>query len=134
MAMEKKEKGFTLIELIIVFTLIGILVGLSLPQYKNATKLARESVLKENLYILRKLINQYYVDKGKYPESLQMLVDEEYLMKIPEDPITKSSDTWEEVPESLTLDEMTSGVVPGIVDVHSNSEEIGTDGTAYNTW
>jgi len=134
MAMKKKEKGFTLIELIIVFTLIGILVGLSLPQYKNATKLARESVLKENLYILRKLINQYYVDKGKYPESLQMLVDEEYLMKIPEDPITKSSDTWEEVPESLTLDEMTSGVVPGIVDVHSNSEEIGTDGTAYNTW
>jgi len=132
--MKKKEKGFTLIELIIVFTLIGILVGLSLPQYKNATKLARESVLKENLYILRKLINQYYVDKGKYPESLQMLVDEEYLMKIPEDPITKSSDTWEEVPESLTLDEMTSGVVPGIVDVHSNSEEIGTDGTAYNTW
>ncbi len=134
MVMEKKEKGFTLIELIIVFTLIGILVGLSLPQYKNATKLARESVLKENLYILRKLINQYYVDKGKYPESLQTLVDEEYLMKIPEDPMTKSSDTWEEIPESLTLDEMTSGVLPGIVDVNSGSEEIGTDGTAYNTW
>ena len=134
MTKEKKEKGFTLIELIIVFTLIGILVGLSLPQYKNATKLARESVLKENLYILRKLINQYYVDKGQYPESLQILVDEEYLMKIPEDPITKSPDTWEEVPQSLTLDEMTSGVIPGIVDVRSGSEEIGTDGTAYNTW
>jgi len=134
MAMEKKEKGFTLIELIIVFTLIGILVGLSLPQYKNAAKFARETVLKDDLYTMRTLINQYYVDKGKYPESLQILVDEEYLMKIPEDPITKSSDTWVEVPQELTLDEMTSGVVPGIVDVHSSSEEIGTDGTAYNTW
>jgi general secretion pathway protein G len=134
MAREQKEKGFTLIELIIVFTLIGILVGLSLPQYKNATKLARESVLKENLYIMRKLINQYYVDKGEYPESLQMLVDEEYLMSIPVDPMTKSSETWEEVPQSLTLDEMTSGMIPGIVDVLSGSEEIGTDGTAYNTW
>jgi len=132
--MGKKEKGFTLIELIIVFTLIGILVGLSLPQYKNAAKFARETVLKDDLYTMRTLINQYYVDKGKYPESLQILVDEEYLMKIPEDPITKSSDTWVEVPQELTLDEMTSGVVPGIVDVHSSSEEIGTDGTAYNTW
>jgi len=132
--MKKKEKGFTLIELIIVFTLIGILVGLSLPQYKNAAKFARETVLKDDLYTMRTLINQYYVDKGKYPESLQILVDEEYLMKIPEDPITKSSDTWVEVPQELTLDEMTSGVVPGIVDVHSSSEEIGTDGTAYNTW
>ena len=134
MAVKKKEKGFTLIELIIVFTLIGILVGLSLPQYKNAAKFARETVLKDDLYTMRTLINQYYVDKGKYPESLQILVDEEYLMKIPEDPITKSSDTWVEVPQELTLDEMTSGVVPGIVDVHSSSEEIGTDGTAYNTW
>lgn len=134
MAMQKKEKGFTLIELIIVFTLIGILVGLSLPQYKNAAKFARETVLKDDLYTMRTLINQYYVDKGKYPESLQTLVDEEYLMKIPEDPITKSSDTWVEVPQELALDEMTSGVAPGIVDVHSSSEEIGTDGTAYNTW
>jgi len=78
MSEERREKGFTLIELIIVFTLIGILVGLSLPQYKNATKRAREAVLKEDLAIFRKLINQYYVDKGKYPESLQTLVDEEY--------------------------------------------------------
>jgi general secretion pathway protein G len=134
MAREQKEKGFTLIELIIVFTLIGILVGLSLPQYKNATKFARETVLKDDLYTMRKLINQYYVDKGEYPESLQMLVDEEYLMSIPVDPMTKSSETWEEVPQSLTLDEMTSGMIPGIVDVLSGSEEIGTDGTAYNTW
>ena len=134
MALKKKEKGFTLIELIIVFTLIGILVGLSLPQYKNATKLARESVLKEDLYTMRTLINQYYVDKGKYPESLQTLVDEEYLMSIPVDPITKSSETWVEVPQELTLDEMTSGLIPGIMDVKSGSEEISSEGTPYNTW
>lgn len=130
----KKEKGFTLIELIIVFTLIGILVGLGLPQYKNATKRARESALKGDLYTMRTLINQYYVDKGKYPESLQTLVDEEYLRSIPVDPMTKSSETWEEVRQELTLEEMTSGILPGIVDVRSSSEEIGTDGTPYNTW
>jgi general secretion pathway protein G len=134
MSKKKREKGFTLIELIIVFTLIGILVGLGLPQYKNATKRARESVLKEDLFIMRRLINQYYVDKGKYPESLQTLVDEEYLRSIPVDPITKSSETWEEVPQEMTLEEMTSGLLPGIVDVRSNSEEISTDGTPYNTW
>lgn len=128
------EKGFTLIEVIIVFTLIGILVGLGLPQYKYATKRAREAVLKENLFQLRTLINQYHVDKGKYPESLQALVEEEYLMKIPVDPITKSSETWVEVRESLTDEEMLTGVEPGVVDVLSGSEEKSIDGTPYNTW
>lgn len=134
MSEEKREKGFTLIELIIVFTLIGILVGLGLPQYKNATKRARESTLKGDLFTMRTLINQYYVDKGKYPESLQTLVDEEYLRTIPVDPMTKSSETWEEVTQDLTLEEMTSGILPGIVDVRSGSDEIGMDGTPYNTW
>jgi len=83
---------------------------------------------------MRRLINQYYVDKGKYPESLQTLVDEEYLRSIPVDPITKSSETWEEVPQEMTLEEMTSGLLPGIVDVRSSSEEISMDGTPYNTW
>jgi general secretion pathway protein G len=128
------EKGFTLIELIIVITLIGILVGLGLPQFKNATKRTRETALKENLFTLRKLINQYLVDKGKYPQSLQTLVEEEYLFRIPVDPMTKSTDTWVEIPQVLTMEEMASGTMPGIMDVQSSSDEISTEGTAYSTW
>jgi general secretion pathway protein G len=134
MNIEFKEKGFTLIELIIVITLIGILVGLGLPQFKNATKRTREAALKENLFTLRKLINQYLVDKGNYPQSLQTLVDEEYLFRIPADPMTKSTDTWVEIPQVMTMEEMTSGTMPGIMDVQSGSEDISTEGTAYNTW
>lgn len=131
---DRRKKGFTLIEVIIVFTLIGILVGLGLPQYKYATRRAREAVLKENLFQLRKLINQYHVDKGKYPPSLQALVDEEYLRKIPTDPMTKFSETWIEVRETLTDDEILAGGEAGVADVLSGSEEKGLDGTPYNTW
>ena len=129
-----KEKGFTLIELIIVITLIGILVGLGLPQFKNATKRTRETALKENLFLLRKLINQYLVDKGKYPQSLQTLVDEEYLFRIPVDPMTKKTDTWIEIPQVMTMEEMAVGTMPGIMDVQSSSNEISTEGTSYDTW
>jgi len=134
MNIEFREKGFTLIELIIVITLIGILVGMGLPQFKNATKRTREAALKENLFTLRKLINQYLVDKGNYPQSLQTLVDEEYLFRIPVDPMTKSIDTWVEIPQVMTMEEMTSGTMPGIMDVQSGSEDINTEGIAYNTW
>ena len=134
MNIEFREKGFTLIELIIVITLIGILVGLGLPQFKNATKRTREAALKENLFTLRKLINQYLVDKGNYPQSLQTLVDEEYLFRIPVDPMTKSTDTWVEIPQVMTMEEMISGTMPGIMDVQSGSEDISTEGIAYNTW
>lgn len=129
------QKGFTLIELIIVFTLIGILVGLALPQFQSGTRRAREAVLKENLYVLRTLINQYYTDKMKYPASLQTLVDDGYLREIPTDPITKSSETWITIPEILNPEDMLSGMeIPGIVDVQSGSERTATDGTFFNTW
>jgi len=134
MDMSQKRKGFTLIELIIVFTLIGILVGLGLPQYRNAVKRAREAVLKEDLYQMRELLNQYYTDQWKYPSSLQVLVDEKYLMKIPIDPITKSSETWVEVYDTLTEDDLITGVEPGVIDVLSGSDEKALDGTPYNTW
>lgn len=130
----KKPQGFTLIELTIVFALIGILVGLGIPQYKYAAQRAREAVLKENLYQMRTLINQYYTDKEKYPASLQALVEDNYLRSIPADPITKTSETWVEVPQTLTEEELLAGIMPGIVDVFSGSERTGTDGTPYNTW
>jgi len=132
--MRNTKKGFTLIEILIVFTLIGILVGLGIPQYKNAVKRTRETVLKENLYQMRKLINQHYADKGKYPLSLQTLVDEEYLMAIPVDPITGFSETWIEIPETPSDEELTIDFQPGIVDVQSGSDQIAIDGTPYNTW
>ncbi|MBD3415450.1 MAG: prepilin-type N-terminal cleavage/methylation domain-containing protein [Candidatus Aminicenantes bacterium] len=128
------EAGFTLIEIMIVFTLIGILVAMGIPQYKYAAKRAREATLKENLFIMRKLLNQYCLDKGEYPPSLKTLIDEEYLLKIPKDPITQSNQTWIEVEETLTDEELLSGQVPGISDVRSGSEDISLDGTPYNTW
>jgi general secretion pathway protein G len=133
--LDYQERGFTLIEIIIVFTLIGILVGLGLPQYTTSVKRAREVILKEDLFQMRKLINQYYTDKGKYPVSLQMLVDEQYLRSIPIDPITKSSQTWVEVQQTLTDDELMSfDIEIGIVDILSGSNEKALDGTLYNTW
>ncbi|MCK4432265.1 MAG: hypothetical protein KAW19_13305, partial [Candidatus Aminicenantes bacterium] len=80
------------------------------------------------------LLNQYYTDQWKYPSSLQVLVDEKYLMKIPIDPITKSSETWVEVYDTLTEDDLITGVEPGVIDVLSGSDEKALDGTPYNTW
>jgi len=129
-----KKNGFTLIEILIVLTLIGILVGLALPQYKYSLKKGRETVLKENIFILRKLIDQYYTDKGKYPASLQTLVDESYLRKIPLDPMTKKGDTWVEVRENPSYEDLVPNMEFGIVDVHSASQEKAIDGTTYDTW
>jgi general secretion pathway protein G len=113
--------------------MIGILVGLALPEFRNAVKKAKENTLKENLYLFRTLINQYYSDKGKYPASLQTLVDEGYLRKIPVDPITNQPD-WTEVRDEPKAEEIEPGMEFGIVDVHSSSEVKALDGTLYNTW
>lgn len=130
----RPENGFTLIEIIIVFALIGILVGLALPQYKYSLKKAREAVLKEDLFVLRKMIDQYYMDKGKYPASLQALVDDGYLRQIPIDPMTKKADTWVEVRENPSYEELVPNMEFGIVDVHSGSQEKAIDGTSYDIW
>ena len=128
------SRGFTLIELIVVFALIGILVGLGLPQYRTATQRAREAVLKENLFVMRKLLDQYYQDKGRYPMSLQTLVEDGYLRTIPIDPITQSSDTWIPVPYFPMPDEPAASPLPGIWDVKSGSDRTALDGTLYSTW
>jgi len=129
----QRERGYTLIEIIIVFAMIGILVGLALPEYKNAVKKGKEAALKEDLFLYRKLIDQYFSDKGKYPASLQALVDENYLRKIVADPMTNLMD-WVEVREEPTAEEIEPGMVLGIVNVRSASEGKALDGTPFNTW
>lgn len=131
----RRAFGFTLIEMVVVFALIGILVGLGLPQFKYSLVKARESVLRENLFVLRKLIDQYYQDKGKYPAALQALVQDGYLRSIPVDPITKSSTTWVEIRETLAPDEYVMPETLGVIDVKSGSEQKSPiDKTVYNTW
>ena len=129
-----RRKGFTLIELIIVLSIIGILLGLALPEFRNSIKKTREAVLKEDLFQFRKLIDQYYQDKGKYPLTLQTLVEEAYLRKIPEDPMTKSATTWVEIREQPSLEDYMPTGQLGVIDVHSGSEAKALDGTLYNTW
>ena len=129
------ERGFTLIEIIIVLSIIGLLVGLGLPTYKSATVKARETVLKENLFILRKLIDQYAQDKGKCPASLQALVEDSYLRAIPVDPMTRLSTTWVEVRELPSPEDLMLNEIPGVIDVKSGSEaKSPIDDSPYNTW
>jgi general secretion pathway protein G len=127
-----RESGFTLMELMIVMMIIGILTTLAIPSFNAAIKSAREAVLKEDLRVMRSAIDSYTMDKQKAPQSLDDLVQEGYLKAIPEDPMTKSRETWNtDVSDSLhTLDQTD----PGIDDVHSGSQDTGSDGQPYATW
>lgn len=126
------QNGFTLIELMIVMAIIGILATLAIPSYVTAVKHAREAVLKEDLHIMREAISSYTMDKGKAPQSLDDLVQNGYLRAIPEDPMTHSTDTWvtDQSDAMYSLDESE----PGIDDVHSGSDESGSDGKPYSEW
>lgn len=127
-----RERGFTLIELLVVASIMIVLAGLGLVQYRSSVIRARESVLKEDLFRMRDAIDQYYADKMQYPGSLDALVSEGYMRKVPDDPFTMSASTWQTVPSEPDPNNPTAS--PGIYDVKSGSEATALDTTKYADW
>ena len=127
----RRLRGFTLLEMMIVMIIMGILISIALPIYSQSVVRAREAVLRNDLFELRKLISQYTLDKQKAPQSLDDLVQAGYLKELPKDPMTHEAN-WEPKMEEvlLTVDQQD----PGIDDVHSASSATSSDGTAYSTW
>jgi general secretion pathway protein G len=125
------RKGYTLVELMIVISIVGILVTLAIPTFQHSVLKAKEAALKQNLFTLRGVIDQYYADKGNYPSGLEKLVEDKYLREIPIDPFTKTSTTWEEIFEDQEAGEEGS---PGVYDVKSGSDQMANDGTPYKNW
>jgi len=124
--------GFTLIELLVVMAIIVILAGATLGLYTNSITKASEAALKQDLFLMREALDQYYADKNKYPPTLDTLVDEKYLRSIPDDPFTRSADTWE-----TELSEPEPGnpsAELGIEDVKSGSDKTALDGSLYSEW
>ena len=119
------ERGFTLLELLLIVTIVGILATMAVPSYRQSAVKAREAVLMRDLFTIRDLLDQHRADKGKYPAALKDLVASGYLRAVPADPFTRSTSTWQEIAEA------TEG---GVWDVHSGSDLVGTTGTPYNQW
>jgi general secretion pathway protein G len=117
--------GFTLVELMMVITVAGILVTLAEPSFHQSVVKAKEAALKQNLFTLRDVIDQYRADKGQYPPALEDLKTAGYIKRIPIDPFTKSDSTWQ-----LILDQNDGG----IFDLHSGSDLVAMDSTPYNEW
>lgn len=124
--------GFTLVELMIVMTVVTVIISLAVPMYRKAIVRAKESVLRNNLFTMRTLIDEYTFDKQKAPQTLEDLVREGYLRQVPVDPITNSNQTWR-----LVMEDVMSSVnqtEPGIFDVRSGSDQTSLEGTPYSEW
>ncbi len=130
--LDRRRRGFTIIELMVVMTIISILVSLAVPFYQKSILRAKESVLRNNLFTMRTVIDEYTYDKQKAPQTLQDLVSEGYLRVVPRDPVTDSDSSWKIIMEDA------SGSVnqneSGIFDVRSGSSKMSLDGTAYSEW
>src|SRR3954451_7498703 len=127
-----QTRGFTLIELMVVLSIIVILASMGLAQYRNSIVRANEAVLKEDLFRMRDAIDQYYADKGQYPSSLDALASDGYLRKMPDDPFTKSASSWQAVPAEP--DPNNPSASAGIYDVKSGSDGVALDGSKYADW
>jgi len=130
--LRRRDLGFTMVELMIVMAIIVILVSLAIPQYQKAIVRSKESVLKNNLFTLRQVIDEYTYDKKKAPQSGQDLVAAGYLRDIPMDPMTGSNQTWHYIMEDML--QAVDQTEPGIFDVKSGSDKTGLDGTPYADW
>jgi general secretion pathway protein G len=126
------DPGFTLIELLVVVSLIVILATMGMTQYRTSVVHAREGVLKEDLFRMRDAIDQYYADKGQYPSTLDALVSDGYMRKIPEDPFTKSTSSWQTI--DAEPDPNNPAAEPGVYDVKSGSDATALDGSKYSEW
>jgi general secretion pathway protein G len=123
----KRHTGFTLIELLVVMLIIGALLSIAVPRYFKTLGHARETVLKQDLAILREAIDKHYADLGQYPDSLAALADKRYVRAVPVDPFTKAADSWTLIPSDDPDHE-------GIRDVHSGAADTGADGTSVASW
>ncbi|MDE3167548.1 MAG: prepilin-type N-terminal cleavage/methylation domain-containing protein [Acidobacteriota bacterium] len=126
------RRGFTFVEIMVVLTIIVILISMAIPIYQRSIIRAKESVLKNNLFTLRTVIDNYTYDKGKAPQSLQDLVTEGYLQKLPLDPMVGNNTGWRTIMEDAS--QSVNQSEPGIFDVKSSSDRNGLDGTAYADW
>jgi general secretion pathway protein G len=128
----RSDGGFTMIELLVVMFLISVLAAMGMAQYRNSVTYSRESVLKEDLFRMRDAIDQYYADKGQYPSTLDALVSDGYVRKIPDDPFTHSSTSWQTIPAEPDPNNPTAEA--GVYDVKSGSDATAIDGTRYADW
>ena len=129
---KRHTRGFTIIELLIVMSLIIILASIGMVQYRNSVTRSEEAALKENLFRMRDAMDQFYADKNKWPSDLAELVSEGYIREVPVDPFTKSKDTWQTT--TATADSSNPASSGGIDNVHSGTDRSGLDGTRYSEW
>jgi general secretion pathway protein G len=129
---KRSSSGFTMIELLVVVSVIVILATMAMSQHKTTVIRTREAVLSEDLYRVRDAIDQYYADKGEYPQALDSLVSDGYMRTLPKDPFTDSSDTWQTVPSDPDPNNPTAA--PGIYNLHSGSDATALNGSKYSDW